>query len=110
MTEQETSISLTLRVPGLIDGDPGDVEAAVLEDLPLLSQAAHQGSIEWSKLREVVPVATAETERFWLEACATMTYAQIERLASLTPCGEFPRLPEAADTRPEEKEESPAAC
>lgn len=74
--------------------------ACLLEDLPQLSRAAHEGSIEWSKLREVVAVATAETERFWIEACATMTYAQIERLASLTPCGEFPQLPEGPDTRP----------
>jgi len=74
--------------------------ACLLEDLPLLSQAAHQGSIEWSKLRKVVAVATIETERFWLKACATMTYAQIERLTSLTPCGELPQLPEVSETRP----------
>ena len=36
-----------------------------LEDLPLLTLAAEEGWLPWSKLREVARVATPETESHW---------------------------------------------
>ena len=64
--------------------------ASRLGELPGLAQQAARGEIEWSKLREVVRVASPETEAVWLELCMNRSYAQIERLVSLTGYGQFP--------------------
>jgi hypothetical protein len=64
--------------------------AQKLEALPLLSRAGELGEVSWSKLREVVRKASAETERFWLELCRLKTYRQIERLVQCTPKGAIP--------------------
>jgi len=64
--------------------------ASRLEELPGLAQLAARGEIEWSKLREVVRVASPETEAAWIELCAQRTYAQIERLVSMTSYGMLP--------------------
>ena len=72
-----------------------------LEALPLLSRAGEQGKVSWSKLREVVRKATAETEKFWLELCRLKTYRDIERLVRCTPEGAIPGdLPGDADREP----------
>ncbi|MBX3172309.1 MAG: HNH endonuclease [Candidatus Eremiobacteraeota bacterium] len=64
--------------------------ARELESLPYLRQSANQGQIEWSKLREVVRVATPETEREWGRLCRVRTYAEIENLVARSERGEIP--------------------
>ncbi len=53
-----------------------------LEDLPLLTLAAEEGWLSWSKLREVARVATPESEAYWLEMCKQFNYHDLERLVS----------------------------
>ncbi|MBS2040583.1 HNH endonuclease [bacterium] len=64
--------------------------ARQLEDLPYLRYLCDHGRIEWSKLREVVRVATADTEQDWADLCARRTYAEIEDLVSRSQRGEIP--------------------
>jgi hypothetical protein len=64
--------------------------ARLLQTLPLLTRAAEQGTLSWSKLREVVGVASAETEELWLELCAKMGWRAIQKLVRLTPKGAIP--------------------
>ena len=64
--------------------------ARELESLPHLRRQANEGEISWSKLREVVRVATLETERDWAELCAVRTYAEIEDLVARSQRGEIP--------------------
>lgn len=64
--------------------------ARELESLPHLRRLANEGEISWSKLREVVRVATLETERDWADLCAERTYAEIEDLVARSQRGEIP--------------------
>jgi len=64
--------------------------ARELESLPYLRYLANNGNIEWSKLREIVRVATPETERQWAELCSNHTYAQIEARVAQSQRGEIP--------------------
>ena len=61
-----------------------------LEELPLLRQAALHGELEWSQIREVVSVATIETEEMWKELCLKSNCSQIQALVSATPKGGIP--------------------
>jgi len=61
-----------------------------LESLPHLRYLANNGNIEWSKLREIVRVATPETEQQWAELCSNHTYAQIEARVAQSQRGEIP--------------------
>ena len=61
-----------------------------LEALPYLRMLANEGQIDWSKLREIVRVATAETEREWADLCGNHTYAEIENLVARSQRGEIP--------------------
>jgi HNH endonuclease len=61
-----------------------------LKDLPELTLAAEQGTIEWAKLREIVRKASPETELFWLKLAETHCYKKIQRLVSQTPVGALP--------------------
>lgn len=64
--------------------------ARELEGLPHLRYLANVGEIEWSKLREIVRVATAQTERDWAALCSDHTYAEIENLVARSRWGEIP--------------------
>ena len=64
--------------------------ARELESLPHLRRLANEGEISWSKLREVVRVATLETEHEWAALCAGRTYAEIEDLVARSQRGEIP--------------------
>ena len=64
--------------------------ALELENLPHLQYLANHGEIEWSKLREIVRVATVESEREWAKLCTDHTYAQIEGLVARSQRGEIP--------------------
>ena len=61
-----------------------------LESLPYLRMLANDGQISWSKLREIVRVATQETEQQWGELCRKRTYAEIEALVVRSQRGEIP--------------------
>ena len=64
--------------------------ARELQPLAELSVAAEQGTISWSKLREVVRKAAPETEGYWLALCATFNAKQIQKLVRETPWGSVP--------------------
>lgn len=64
--------------------------ARELESLPYLRQLANDAEVDWSKLREVVRVATPETEREWGQLCRQRTYAEIESLVARSERGEIP--------------------
>lgn len=64
--------------------------ARELEMLPYLRYLANQGEISWSKLREIVRVATPDTERDWAQSCENRTYAQIESMVARSARGEIP--------------------
>ena len=61
-----------------------------LEELPRLSLEVTNGKIEWCKLREVVRVASPDTEAFWIELCSRHSYGEMERLVALTSYGQLP--------------------
>jgi len=54
--------------------------ARALEDLPMLAEAAETGRVRWANLREVVRVATPETEEFWTHAALTRRYRPLCRI------------------------------
>ena len=49
------------------------------EELPRLKKAFCRGDIPWTKAREVVKVATPQTEAQWLARCQTMSNRQLEQ-------------------------------
>ena len=51
-----------------------------LENLPLLTEACENGSVEWCALREITRQAQPETEAYWLEMARTCTMRRLERL------------------------------
>ena len=61
-----------------------------LQILPQLTLAAELGQIDWSKLREIVRVASPDTEKLWLALAATKNARQIQKLVKLTPWGGLP--------------------
>jgi len=74
--------------------------ATQLERLPLLSLAAENGQIDYSKLREIARRATPETEAEWLRLSQKMSYSKIQRLVSNTPDGAMPREQDAHPKQP----------
>ena len=64
--------------------------ARELQPLPQLTLAAELGQIDWSKLREIVRVASPETEELWLALAAKKNAKQIQTLVKLTPWGGLP--------------------
>jgi HNH endonuclease len=61
-----------------------------LEELPMLGQAVLRGEIEWSQIREVVSVATVDTEEMWRDLCHKFNCKQIQDLVTSTPAGGVP--------------------
>ena len=72
--------------------------ARALLALPALSLAAEEGRIPWGKLREIVRVASPETDDFWLELSKKFTDNQIQALVSKTPYGCIPGDVDLADS------------
>lgn len=64
--------------------------ARALQDLPELTLAAETGTVEWSKLREIVRRAVPATELYWLQLARKHSYREIEALVSRTPAGSVP--------------------
>jgi hypothetical protein len=56
--------------------------AEALEELPVLTRALRVGTVSWSAVRELARVATADTEREWLDAAKGRTVHEVERLVS----------------------------
>lgn len=67
--------------------------AEALEQLPEATLALKNGEACWSALREVTRVATASTEREWLEAARGRTVREVERLVSGHTRGSHPSDP-----------------
>jgi hypothetical protein len=56
--------------------------AEALEELPELSRELQQGSVSFSAARELTRVATAATERKWLDAACGRAIREVEELVS----------------------------
>lgn len=69
--------------------------ARCLEELPLLREAAEEGSLGWSVLREITHKATPETEERWLDLAWRYNYSIIERLVKCTEKGQRPGDPDS---------------
>ena len=64
--------------------------ARALQELPELTLTAEHGTVEWSKLREIVRRAVPETQEYWLRLCRKHSYREIEVLVSRAPTGSLP--------------------
>jgi hypothetical protein len=64
--------------------------AEALEELPLLSGALEHGKLSFSAVRELSRVATAATERRWLQAAGGKTVRELEELVSGRKPGSLP--------------------
>ncbi len=67
--------------------------ARALLDLPTTREALRDGVLSWTAVRELTRVATATTERAWLDAATNKTVRQIERLVSGRQLGDLPTDP-----------------
>jgi hypothetical protein len=52
--------------------------------LPALKESVASGAVPWTKAREVVKVATAETESFWVEQARTTGRRELEQRVAAT--------------------------
>jgi hypothetical protein len=64
--------------------------AEALEGLPVLARALEEGGLSWSALRELTRVASADTERQWLEFSRGKTVRQLEEVVAGATPGEGP--------------------
>jgi len=64
------------------------------EPLPIISAAAETGSVRWSSLREIVRVASPETEETWLDLCRRYSSKKVQQLVKHTKKGEDPLNPQ----------------
>ncbi|MCB9665037.1 MAG: HNH endonuclease [Alphaproteobacteria bacterium] len=71
--------------------------AGALPSLPALDAAFAEGRLPWTKVREVVRVATPETETAWVEAATRRTSRELESMVSRSVTGQSP--PEPDDPR-----------
>jgi hypothetical protein len=73
--------------------------AEALETLPELARSLSEGAVSWSATRELARVATAETEREWLDAARGRTVHEVERLVSGRKRGARPGEADLAEQR-----------
>jgi hypothetical protein len=74
--------------------------AEALEGLPLIARELESGALNWCAARELTRVATADTERAWLDAARGKTLRQLEeRVANRSP-GDGPTAPPRNLPRP----------
>jgi len=62
--------------------------ARALRQLPGVAAALRRGRLSWSKLREVIRVATPETEREWLERAGRLSCRELEAAVAGESTGE----------------------
>jgi hypothetical protein len=74
--------------------------ARALEEMPELYEALERGEVSYSALREVTRVATAETQREWLESIRGKNLRQIEELARSRRKGAKPTDPADPNLKP----------
>ncbi len=67
--------------------------ARALEELPLIDEALSQGQVLWSAVRDIVRVATPETEAAWLGATVGRTVREIAILVRRREKGQRPTDP-----------------
>lgn len=53
-----------------------------LPELPGLAAALEAGDLDWTKAREIVGIATAETESEWVDRARTLTSRALEQEVS----------------------------
>jgi hypothetical protein len=73
--------------------------AEALERLPELAESLREGTASWSCVRELTRVATAETERAWLEQSRGRTTREVEKLVCGHRPGSLPDEPPEAEVR-----------
>jgi hypothetical protein len=71
--------------------------AGALEELPVLSAELERGTMSFSAVRELTRVATAATERAWLDAAHGRSIREIEGLVSGQKPGNLPQDARDAD-------------
>lgn len=59
-------------------------------DLPILATALQAGELDWTKAREIVRVATPETERAWVDRAQTVSCRVVESEVAFAMVGELP--------------------
>jgi len=64
------------------------------EPLPKIREAAETGALGWTYLREIVRVASVETEEIWLELCQRHSTKQVQQLVKHTVPGDDPLNPQ----------------
>ncbi len=62
----------------------------VLPGLPQLDQAFADGTLGWTKAREIARVATADTDAEWVEAAMQVNSRQLEQMVSQSRIGDGP--------------------
>ena len=67
-----------------------------LPNLPTLAASLAAGSLDWTKAREIVRIATPETEAAWVERAIRTNSRSIERDVAASPFGALP--PDGAST------------
>jgi len=70
------------------------------EPLPKISAAAEAGTVGWTYLREIVRVASVETEETWLELCRRKSSKMVQQLVKHTKPGEDPLKPQGERPHP----------
>ncbi|HEY8944685.1 MAG TPA: hypothetical protein VIM73_10505, partial [Polyangiaceae bacterium] len=71
--------------------------AEALETLPELARELREGGLSFSQVRELTRVATADTEKAWLERARGCTSRQVEKLVSGRRPGSLPDSPAEPD-------------
>jgi len=66
-----------------------------LPELPVLARTLAAGELDWTKAREIVTVATPETEEEWVARARSLTSRALEREVADASRGERPRPPDA---------------
>src|SRR5688500_5874736 len=76
--------------------------AEALIELPATSAALEHGGLSYTAVRELTRVATADTERAWLDAIAGRTGREIQILVAGHAAGDLPSDPTDPDLEPRE--------
>ena len=71
-----------------------------IAELPVLNAALAEGTVDWTKAREVVRVATPATESAWTERAKTQTARVIEKEVAAARIGDAPPLGEPVPELP----------
>ena len=74
-----------------------------LPDFPVLAAAMSAGELDWTKAREVVSIATADTEAAWVERAQTVTSRVLEHDVEHARVGEGPPADGVATERGPER-------